>query len=31
LQESDGRLDERLSNIVRENPTFEVRYEENED
>lgn len=31
LQESDGRLDERLSHIVKNNPTFEVRYEENED
>jgi len=28
LQESDGRLDERLSHIVKSNPTFEVRYEE---
>lgn len=28
LQENSGRLDERLSNIVRDNPTFELRYEE---
>jgi hypothetical protein len=28
LQENDGQLDERLSKIIRENPTFEVRYEE---
>lgn len=28
LQENDGQLDERLSKIIRENPKFEVRYEE---
>jgi len=30
LQESDGRLDERLSKIVKENPTFVVEYKEND-
>jgi len=28
LQENDGQLDERLSKIIMENPTFEVRYED---
>ena len=30
LQESDGRLDERLSKIIKENPTFMVEYHDEE-
>lgn len=30
LQESDGRLDERLSKIIKENPTFMVEYYDEE-
>jgi len=30
LQESDGQLDDRLSKIIKENPTFVVEYKEND-